>query len=57
MEQATFAELEHDLKKRGTRREAFLEKMDGLIPWGRLEECIEPVYLKAGAIADRIRWV
>ncbi len=32
MEQATFAELEHDLKKRHTRREAFLEKMEALIP-------------------------
>ena len=30
MEQATFAELEHDLKERRTRREAFLERMDGL---------------------------
>ena len=42
MEQATFAELEHALKKRRTRREVFLAKMDGLIPWGRLEERIEP---------------
>ena len=30
MGQATFAELEHDGKKRRTRREAFVEKMDGL---------------------------
>ena len=30
MEQATFAELEHDLKKRRTRRELFLGKMDGI---------------------------
>ena len=48
MEQATFAELEHDMKKRRTRREAFLEKMDALIPWGRLEARIEPFYPKAG---------
>ena len=48
MEQATFVELEHDLKKRRTRRERFLEKMDGLIPWGRLEKLIGPVYPKAG---------
>ena len=33
MDQATFAELEHDGKKRTTRRERFLAKMDGLIPW------------------------
>ena len=48
MEQATFAELEHDTKKRRTRRELFLEKMDGLIPWERLEGRIEPFYPKAG---------
>ena len=48
MEQATFSELEHDLKKRRTRREQFLAKMDRLIPWERLERRIEPFYPKAG---------
>jgi len=48
MEQATFAELEHDSKKRRTRRERFLARMDGLIPWDRLERRIEPVYPKGG---------
>ncbi len=48
MEQAMSAELEHDLKKRRTRREVFLEKMDGLVPWERLEARIEPFYPKAG---------
>ena len=48
MEQLTFAELEHDAKKRKTRRELFLEKMDGLIPWSRLEARIKPFYPKAG---------
>ena len=42
MEQSTFAELEHDTKKGRTRREVFLEKMDALIPWDRLEARIEP---------------
>ena len=32
MEQPTFADLEYDGKKRKTRRERFLERMDGLIP-------------------------
>ena len=31
MAQASFAELEHDLKKRRTWRELFLEKMDKLV--------------------------
>ena len=48
MEQATFAELEHDSKKRRTRRELFLEKMDRLVPWEALEALIEPVYAKPG---------
>ena len=48
MKQSTFAELEHDSKKRRTRREVFLEKMDALIPWKRLEARIEPFYPKAG---------
>ena len=48
MEQSTFAELEHDSKKRRTRREVFLEKMDALVPWKRLEARIEPFYPKAG---------
>ena len=32
MTQLTFAEAEYQNKKRKTRRELFLEKMDGLIP-------------------------
>ena len=48
MEQATFAELEHDTKKRRTRREVFLAKMDALIPRERLEKRVEPFYPKAG---------
>ena len=48
MDQPTFAELEFQGKKRKTRRELFLERMDGLVPWQRLEERIRPVYPKAG---------
>ena len=55
MAQASFAELEHDLKKRRTRRELFLEKMDKLVPWERLERRIEPFYAKAGAVGARTR--
>ena len=48
MDQPTFADLEYQSKKRKTRRELFLERMDGLIPWQRLEDRIRPVYPKAG---------
>jgi len=48
VEQKTFSELEYDNKKRKTRREIFLERMDGLIPWKRLEKRIRRHYPKAG---------
>ena len=48
MDQPTFADLEYQNKKRKTRRELFLERMDGLIPWERLEERIRLYYPKAG---------
>ena len=55
MAQASFAELEHDLKKRRTRRELFLEKMDKLVPWERLERRIEPFSRRRGAVGARTR--
>ncbi len=48
MDQPTFADLEFQNKKRKTRREVFLERIDGLIPWQRLEERNDPYYPKAG---------
>lgn len=41
MDQPTFADLEFFGKKRKTRRELFLERMDGLVPWQKLEERID----------------
>lgn len=40
MEQVSFAELEHDHKKKKTQRKLFLERMHDIIPWKRLEEKI-----------------
>ncbi len=48
MDQKSFSELEYDNKKRKTRREMFLERMDALIPWKRLEKKITRYYPKAG---------
>ena len=48
MDQPTFARLEYQGKKRKTRRELFLERMDGLIPWQKLEERIRPSLCQAG---------
>ena len=48
MSQLTFAEAEYSNKKRQTRREKFLLKMDELIPWKKLEKHIRPVYPTIG---------
>ena len=48
LQQLTFASLQCDRKKRKTRREIFLERMDGLIPWERLEARIAPACPKGG---------
>ena len=46
-EQPSFADLDYQHKRRRTRREEFLERMDSLIPWQKLEERIEPHYFRA----------
>ena len=48
MEQPTFSDLEYQDKKRKARRKLFLERVDGLIPWQKLEGRIQPFYPKAG---------
>lgn len=48
MSQLTFAEAEYANKKRKTRREKFLEKMDELMPWARLEKKDCPVLCEGG---------
>ena len=48
MDQPTFADLEYQGKKRKTRHELFLERMDGLIPRESLEGRIRPFYPKPG---------
>ena len=35
--QPTFADLDYQVKKRKTRREEFLVKLEELVPWQRLE--------------------
>lgn len=48
MSQLTFAEAEYANKKRKTRREVFLEKLDHLIPWQKLEKALSKGYPKGG---------
>ena len=44
MSQISFSDAEQMHKKRKTRRERFLERMNKLIPWETLETLIEPFY-------------
>ncbi|WP_188149383.1 transposase, partial [Teredinibacter waterburyi] len=46
MTQLTFSEAEYTIKKRKTRREKFLERMEGLIPWAKLEQQLAKKYSK-----------
>ena len=50
MDQPTFADLEYQGKKRRTRRELFLERMEGLIPWR------QPVEIRAGSFPMFGHW-
>jgi|CXWL01.1.fsa_nt_gi IS5 family transposase len=48
MKQKTFASMEHEGKKKQTKRELFLNEMERVIPWDALQNVIEPHYPKAG---------
>ena len=42
--QINFADIEYGNRRRKTKREEFLEKMESVIPWGKWVEIIEPYY-------------
>ena len=44
--QTTFTDIEYGNRKRKTKREAFLECMDEIIPWDKVVALIEPYYYK-----------
>jgi IS5 family transposase len=46
--QISFAEAEYAKKKKQTRRELFLAKMEQVVPWSRLIEVTAPHYPKSG---------
>ncbi len=47
VQQFTFADSKFNGKRRKTRKETFLARMDALLPWARMLSVIEPVYPKA----------
>jgi transposase, IS5 family len=46
MSQMTFAEAEYSIKKRKTRREKFLDRIEELIPWDKFEQHLAKKYSK-----------
>ncbi len=46
MNQSSFSDIEYSLRKRTTKREAFLKGMDEFIPWEEWVAYIEPYYPK-----------
>jgi len=44
MKQTSFADLEYAGKKKQTRRDKFLAEMNGVVPWQRLIDALEPKY-------------
>jgi IS5 family transposase len=49
MKQISFAQAEHQNKKKVTRRERFLAQMDALVPWQRLIDALSPSYFPNSA--------
>lgn len=44
MKQQSFTEIEYKNRKRRTKRDEFLERMDRLIPWKEWRALVEPYY-------------
>jgi transposase, IS5 family len=48
MKQQSLASLTYEVMKKRTKRETFLNEMERVVPWDRLEKLIEPHYPKVG---------
>lgn len=53
--QLTFADSEFSTKRRQTRKEIFLSRMEQILPWQNMTAVIEPFYPKAGNGHTRTR--
>jgi IS5 family transposase len=51
--QQSLGDMEYANKRRKTRKEMFLDRMEGLIPWVAIVGIIEPIYPKAGPKGGR----
>jgi IS5 family transposase len=50
MSQRSLASVEYAMKKKRTRREVFLAKMERVVSWSRLIAVIEPLYPTSGRV-------
>ena len=48
LQQTSFSQAEYNAKKKLTRRDLFLAKMEQVVPWSRLIAVVEPHYPKSG---------
>ncbi len=53
MQQRSFGSVEYEHKRVKAKRQTFLERMDGLVPWAELEKRIAPVYQVRVQIVQR----
>ena len=44
MKQETFTDMEYANRKRITKKEEFLDAMEGMVPWEKWIDMIEPYY-------------
>ena len=54
--QLTFADSEFSTKRRQTRKEIFLSRMEQILPWQNMTAVIEPFYpYRASSMAPSLR--
>jgi len=46
--QLSFSQVEYESKKKKTRSDVFLAKMESVVPWARLVAVVETFYPKSG---------
>jgi len=57
MDQLSFSDSEFTYKKRQTRKEKFLGRMEKLMPWKRFEAIIGPYYTLKGQLPLKLAMV
>ncbi|MBK6618010.1 MAG: hypothetical protein IPG31_06460 [Nitrosomonas sp.] len=56
-QQMSFADAEYANKGKVTRREKFLDQLDGLLPWQAMIDVIEPHYVPGNGRVSRVNYL